>query len=172
MPAPAAETEPLIRLLAPDDDLVALTGMLHRAYAPLAARGLRYTATHQSPEVTARRAASGVCFVAELSGRLIGTITAIPADPACPAPAYREPGIFHFGQYAVAPEHKGRGLGRRLHDIALRLARERGGHAMLLDTAAPAADLIAMYSRWGYIEIGRHRWETTNYESVIMRRAL
>jgi predicted N-acetyltransferase YhbS len=162
----------VIRRLAPGDDLVELTGLLHRAYAPLAARGLRYHATHQSPDVTARRAARGTCLVAEQSGRVVGTITVCAADAASSVAAYREAGVFTFGQYAVDPGHKGLGLGRRLHDAALEIARAAGGHAMMLDTAAPAADLIAMYARWGYVEVGRHRWDVTNYESVLMRRAL
>ncbi|MBC8039676.1 MAG: GNAT family N-acetyltransferase [Opitutaceae bacterium] len=161
-----------LRRLRKDDDLVALTALLHRANRPLAERGRRFSATHQSPDVTARRVARGVCLVAIHEGGFIGTITIMPHDPASPTELYREPGIFHFGQFAVDPEWKGRGLGRRLHDAALEVARAAGGHAMLLDTASPAADLIAMYGRWGYAEVGRRRWEVTNYESVLMRRPL
>lgn len=43
---------------------------------------------------------------------------------------------------------------------------------MALDTAAPAADLVAMYGRWGYAEVARFRWSTVNYESVIMARRI
>jgi GNAT superfamily N-acetyltransferase len=161
-----------VRRLQADDDLVALTALLHRAYRPQAERGLRFSATHQSPDVTARRVARGVCLVATHERGFIGTITIVPHDPASPTELYRKPGIFHFGQFAVDPEWKGRGLGRRLHDAALEVARAAGGHAMLLDTASPATDLIAMYGRWGYTEVGRHRWDVTNYESVLMRRQL
>jgi enterochelin esterase-like enzyme/GNAT superfamily N-acetyltransferase len=161
-----------IRRLSPADSLATLTDLLHQTYAPLAARGLRFSATHQSAEVTAQRIRGGVCLVAEHRGRLIGTITVSPHDPEDAAPAYREPGIFNFGQFAVAPDWKGRGLGRRLHAAAVDLVRALGGHALLLDTAAPATDLIAMYERWGYAEIGRTRWDDTNYESVILRLPL
>ena len=46
---------PAIRRLVPGDDLVALTALLHRACAPLAAAGMRYRASHQSVADTAER---------------------------------------------------------------------------------------------------------------------
>jgi hypothetical protein len=40
------------RELRVTDDVVAITHLLHEAYAPLAAAGMRYVASHQSPEIT------------------------------------------------------------------------------------------------------------------------
>ena len=45
-----------VRPLSPVDSIPELTRLLHRAYARLAAMGLRYMATHQSDEVTRERA--------------------------------------------------------------------------------------------------------------------
>lgn len=45
-----------VRRLLPADSIPDLTHLLHRAYARLAAMGLRYMATHQSDEVTRERA--------------------------------------------------------------------------------------------------------------------
>jgi hypothetical protein len=45
-----------IRRARHDEDWVALTELLHRAYAPLASRGMRYLARHQDADVTRRRA--------------------------------------------------------------------------------------------------------------------
>jgi len=42
----------VIRSLQDSDDVDEITEMLHRAYAGLAAMGLRYLATHQSADVT------------------------------------------------------------------------------------------------------------------------
>ncbi len=158
-----------IRVLAPDDDIVAPTDMLHRAYAPLAARGLRYNATHQSPEVTARRLSRGHSVMAECDGRVVGTISVYPPDPAAKVPLYREPHTYSFGQFAVDPAYKGRGIGRALHAAAVDHALSQGAHFLSLDTAAPAAELIATYERWGYVVVERTSWASTNYESVIMR---
>jgi len=161
-----------IRIFHTTDDLVALTDLLHAAYRPMAERGLHFTATHQTPEVTARRISHGTCFVAELDGRFIGTITVEPARADYSLPLYREPSLFHFKQFGVHPDFKGCGLGRRLHDEMCDYVRRQGGTIMALDTAAPATDLIAMYQRWGYQEVGRVQWEAVNYESVLMTKSL
>src|SRR5215831_11449727 len=49
----------LFRFLAPSDDVEAITKMLHEAYAPLAASGMRFVASHQDADVTRRRMAAG-----------------------------------------------------------------------------------------------------------------
>jgi GNAT superfamily N-acetyltransferase len=159
----------ILRDLRSDDDMQAITDMLHRAYAPLAARGLRYMATHQDADVTRRRLEKGKAIMADIAGRIVGTITVYGQDLASPTPAYREPGTYHFGQFGIEPEFKGKGIGRALHGAALDYARSVGGLFMALDTAAPATDLVAMYERWGYVTVERVSWKSTNYESVIMR---
>ena len=161
-----------IRIFQPGDDLVALTELLHTAYRPLAEMGLYFLATHQAPEVTAQRIAKGTCFVAELEGRFVGTITVLPSRVDNSLPLYREPGLFHFGQFGVHPDFKGRGLGRRLHAAIIEHARTHGGKIMALDTAAPAQHLIEMYVRWGYREAGRTKWPEVNYASVLMTREI
>lgn len=160
----------IIRSFSEDDDLDGLTGLLHRAYAPLAAAGLRYTATYQSAEVTMRRLRTGLPLVAELDGRVIGTVTVYRNNPGSDVPLYRE--AFYFGQFAVDPDFAGRGVGRALHAAAIRHALDQGARRMGLDTAAPAHDLIATYQRWGYVIVDRIQFSTTNYESVIMCRDL
>jgi GNAT superfamily N-acetyltransferase len=162
----------IIRRLKADEDFVALTEMLHRAYAPLAAAGLRFNASYQPPEYTARCLVEGAAFMAELQGRIVGTITVYRPDPKADTAVYREPNTYHFGQLGVDPDYKGNGIGRALHTAAINYATRCGGRFMALDTAAPAADLIATYERWGYVIVDRERWQSTNYESVIMRRPL
>lgn len=161
-----------IRVITPDDDLVALTELLHRAYAPLGARGLRYVATHQTPDVTAKRLFTGHPLAAELDGRIIGTITVHPPNVESRALTYRDPHTLNFGQFAVEPSFGGRGIGRRLHQAALEHAVAQGARFMALDTAEPATDLIATYGRWGYAIVERVQWRSTNYPSVVMRRPL
>ena len=161
-----------IRVFTPEDDGVALTKRLQRAYAPRAARGLRYNATHQTPEVTTRRLFRGHPLVAEVDGAVVGTITVYGPEPESKVALYRDQHTYHFGQFGVEPGTKGRGIGRALHGAAIDYALAQGGRFMGLDTAAPAGDLIAMYLRWGYVVVDRTSWESTNYESVIMCRAL
>ncbi|AMO24354.1 GNAT family N-acetyltransferase [Ramlibacter tataouinensis] len=163
----------MIRALDPSDDLVALTALIHAAYAPQAERGLRYWGTHQTVEDTRTRFAAGHGFVAELNGRFVGTITVRPPQPASPVQIYRDPGTWSIGQYAVHPELKGNGLGRQLHERAVKHARDHGAVTMALDTAQPAVSLIAMYRRWGYEVVGEADWRPhTNYSSVIMSKSI
>jgi GNAT superfamily N-acetyltransferase len=162
-----------IRLLAPDDDLLTLTDIIHAAYARRAADNLRYWATHQMVEDTARRFQSGQGLIAEQDGRVIGTLTVRPPQADSEVLAYRDPGTWSLCQFAVLPELQGQGVGRRLHQAALAYVRTQGGHTTALDTAVPATDLIDIYLRWGYTRIGEVDWRPfTNYVSVVMTRPL
>jgi len=166
-------SEPIVRALRADDDLQALTELIHAAYAPHAARGLRFWGTHQSVDDTAKRLASGEGYIAEIDGQPVGTVTLRRPQPDSPVAAYRDPFAWSLGQFAVAPAHKGRGVGRALHAFALARAASLGAQTMLVDTAAPALELIEMYRRWGYEPCGECDWRPlTNYLSVLMRRSL
>lgn len=157
-----------IRLWREDDDVESMTALLHRAYAALAERGLRFTATHQAPEVTRRRLENGIAYVAEDAGRVVGTATLYRPEERWGVPLYREPGVWHFGQFGVEPEWKGHGIGRALHETLVARAREDGAEKMAMDTAAPAEELIATYRRWGYEVVDRIKFDSVNYESVIL----
>lgn len=170
---PASGVSEPIRLLGPGDDLVRLTELIHAAYAPQAAKGLRYWGTHQSVEDTRRRFESGQGFVAECEGQYAGTITVRPPQPESPVMLYRDPHTWTICQFAVSPAWQGRGLGRALHKAAVAHVSTRGGRAMALDTAEPAHGLIEIYRGWGYEVAGDVDWRPhTNYRSVVMRKAL
>lgn len=162
-----------IRAIHACDNLVALTTLIHAAYATQAARGLRYWGTHQTPDDTRKRFEQGFGFVALMGDQLAGTITVRPPQPDSRVVLYRDPHTWTLGQFAVHPEMKGLGLGRKLHDHAMVIAGSHGASTMALDTAAPAASLIAMYQRWGYELAGEADWRPhTNYVSVVMRKAI
>lgn len=161
-----------IRPLLPSDSLEQLTDLIHRAYSPHLAQGLRFVGTHQTVEVTAERLATGDAFVSTSAGRIVGTVLARQPRPSSSVPLYRDPQTWSISQLAVAPEYKGRGLGRALHDTAVRHAVRRGARIIALDTAAPAARLIRLYKSWGYRIVGRADYRpTTNYESVLMAQS-
>ncbi len=159
-----------IRVLTPADDVVAITEMLHRAYEPLAKKGLNYTATYQSAEVTANRLSKGHPIVAECDGRVVGTLTVYPPNPESSVAVYRQPHTYSIGQFGVDPDFKRKGIGRALHRAALEHAMSQGASFLSLDTAAPAEELIATYLRWGYAIVERTTWSGKSYESVLMRR--
>lgn len=167
-----------IRRLAARDSIDALTDLLHRAYAPLAARGVHFSAATQNRATTQRRAAEGQCFVAERQGRIVGTVTVcgpydLDASPwAAGVPVFRDRDTAHFHQFAVDPALQRQGLGRRLVAECERWARERGYRRMALDTAEPAAELRAMYTRLGYTEVQQVQWAGKDYLSVVMEKPL
>ena len=160
---------PAIRDLAPGDSMKLLTELVHAAYAPHAARGLRYWGTHQTVDDTATRFRSGHGLVAEFNGTYVGTITVRPPQPQSPIALYRDRHTWTVSQFAVAPSFKDRHLGKALHQAAIAHVLRHGGKSMALDTAAPAVALIAMYLSWGYRVVGRHDWQPhTNYVSIVM----
>lgn len=162
-----------IRKVTPEDDLVRLTELIHAAYAPHARLGLRYWGTHQSVEDTAKRFASGTGLVMLEAGEYVGTATLRPPQPDSTVPLYRDLTVWSLCQFCISPAAKGRGYGKKLHAYATELARQAGARTLALDTAQPAAALIAMYESWGYQVVGECNWRPlTNYTSVLMARSL
>ncbi|WP_439598124.1 GNAT family N-acetyltransferase [Falsiroseomonas sp.] len=163
----------VLQKLDPAAPIAELTALLHRAYAPLAARGLRYMATHQSDAVTRERAASGECWVALAEGRIVGTILFKAACRTAGSAWLDRPEVASLGQFAVRPDWQGSGLGARLMDLAERRSAETGAVEIALDTAEPAEPaehLVALYRRRGYRFIEHAQWSHTNYRSVIMSK--
>lgn len=152
------------------DSPAELTELLHRAYARLAAMGLRFWATHQSAEVTEKRIASGECFVAVADGAIRGTILFRDASRTNGSPWYDRPDVASFGQFAVEPALQSNGLGRRLIAYVEDCAAASGAVELALDTAEPALHLVEWYTRLGYRFIERTQWQHTNYCSVILSK--
>jgi len=160
-----------VRKVSSTDDLASLTELIHSAYAPHAASGLRYWATHQSVEDTRIRFSRGLGLVAEVGGEIVGTITVSPPEPASKVPLLAEPNTWSFGQFCVSPKHKGKGYGRQIHDSAVKVAIAHGCKKMALHTAQPAVALIEMYRSWGYELVGTCDWRPhTNFLSVLMAK--
>ena len=149
-----------------------LTEILHSSYRPLAEQGMRYLASHQAPETTLRRLSDGESYLAFLGDELVGTISLRPPRSESRCGWYRSPGVFSFGQFALAPSSQNKGLGSRLLDFVESRAKALGAVELALDTAEQADKLIAMYAKRNYRFIEYVRWDETNYRSVIMSKAL
>jgi GNAT superfamily N-acetyltransferase len=166
-------SQPEVRVLEDGDSLEALTELLHRAYASLAAQGFRYLATHQDADTTRRRIARGECFLLFERARMIGTILLLPPSArASYCTWYDRAEVAVVSQFAVEPELQRQGFGGRLLDFAERRARTLGAAEVAVDTAEGAAHLIRFYSTRGYRHIGYAQWEHTNYRSVILSKRL
>lgn len=149
-----------------------LTDLLHRAYAPLAAQGMKYAATHQPPESTLRRLKQGEAYLLFLQEELIGTVTLYAEQEESSCEYYRRKGVYSFGQFAVSPELQGKGIGSIAMDLIERRALERGAREIALDTAETALHLIKLYEKRGYKIVDSTKWDSVNYRSVIMTKTL
>lgn len=168
-----------IRPLAASDCLTELTGLLHAAYASLAAQGWNFTAVDQNVDVTRERLAGAQGFVAEQDGRLVGTVAVRGPKPVGEAyigdpspPLYTAPGTAILSQLAVHPDCRGLGVGEQLIDAAEGWARAQGFARIALDTAEPAAALRRRYERRGYVTVGGVQWQGKTYASVLMAKPL
>ncbi len=154
------------------DSVPALTELLHRAYAGLAAMGLRFWATHQSVEVTEKRIEQGECFVALADGVICGTIVFRGCARTGGCPWYDRPDVGSFVQFGVEPGLQAKGLGRRLLAHVEQRAIASGVRELALDTAEPAVHLVEWYTRLGYRFIEHAQWQHTNYRSVVLSKTL
>lgn len=161
------------RLLRADDSIEELTELIHRAYASLAAMGLRYLGTWQPPETTRERSEGGECWVGERDGLLVATVTLYEPARAGGAPWYDRADVASFGQLAVEPALQRHGIGSALMDIVERRARECGAAEVACDTAEPATHLIRWYEARDYRIVDRVDWRPgTNYLSVVLSKRL
>lgn len=167
----------VIRPFESADSVEEITELLHLSYRKLADQGMIYNASHQPPSQTLDRLKRGRAFVAvddpfREQPKIIGTITLYGPDPHSYHPYYARPGCVYFGQFAVDPTFQGYGLGKRMYEHVEQVARDMGATEIALDTAEIAHDLIAMYRRWGFEIVDEADWDSTNYKSVIMAKAL
>ena len=65
--------------------------------------------------------------------------------------------IIHLFQMWVAPEHRGRGLGRSLLITAIQWARDRGARAMLLGVTCGDTAAARLYASAGFEPVGEPR---------------
>jgi GNAT superfamily N-acetyltransferase len=161
-----------IRRLDSSDSLEALTGLLHRAFAPLGRRGLNCQSVDQRVETTLERVSRGECLVAVAGGRIVGTLTLHGPDAASPVARYREPSVGSIHQFAVEPGYQGRGVGHALLRAAECRASSAGRLELALDTPQPARHQRAYYGRRGFKEVDTVQLEGRRYRSVVLSKPI
>jgi ribosomal protein S18 acetylase RimI-like enzyme len=161
-----------IRELRPDDSVTAITDLLRAAYAPLAAMGFKYLATHQDEATTRQRLQSGISIVAEMDGSIVGTVTVRAPEAESRCAWYLQPDVWSFGQFAVRTDLQRNGLGEKLMHAIEQRALQHGATELALDTAEGATHLVRWYERLGFRFIQHVSWEEANYISVVMSKRL
>jgi ribosomal protein S18 acetylase RimI-like enzyme len=151
---------------ATDADVPALRRLVNAAYRELADRGLNFTGTYQDEATTRERLRDAEVFLLCDGDELRASIClrVLPADG--------ERLCLYINQLAVHPEHKRRGLGTQLLDLAEARATERGLDTLRLDTAIPAAHLVSLYAARGYVVVDEVQWEGKTYRSYVMEKRL
>jgi GNAT superfamily N-acetyltransferase len=154
------------------DSYEQLTEMLHTAFARLGAMGLNCTCVGQTEAVTRERATAGECFVAEVEGRVVATMTLYGRDSQSTCEHYRDTRVATLRQLAVDPEWQSIGIGQRLLRYAERWAAMHGYDELALDTPYPARHLVKFYRKQGFRFVRVMRFAGKVYDSAIMSKAL
>ena len=163
-----------------DDSISEITSLLHRAYAPQVAMGLKPLAGRQDDGVTTDRIANSECYLTLLRPsragptphRLVGVILLQEIEKAQFPSFFLRPDVAHFAQFAVDPDLQGRGIGKLQLDVVEARARELGSRHLALSMAEPDAALRAFYERRGFVFVEHWQWPYTNYRSCILSKAL
>ena len=132
-------SEILIRPFAPSDQV---------AVRALVLAGLKDhfgeldpTFNHDLDDVAANYIAQGgVVVVAVLDSAIVGTGTMIPV----------EPGVARLVRMSVDGRIRGQGLGKRLVNHLIEIARARGDHRIFVETNDDWTDAIALYRSCGF----------------------
>src|SRR5688572_28092239 len=85
----------------------------------------------------------GAFLVAYIDGRPVG----------CGAVRCNEPGVAEIKRMYVAPEARGRGVGRLVLDELEAVARQLGIRRLVLETGPRQPEALALYRRAGFVEI-------------------
>ena len=104
-----------------------------------------------------RRDAEAELWVAELDGRIVGTVTYCPVGSVWHELAHEGEGEFRM--LAVHPDAQGHGVGSALVETCEDRARAEGMRAMVLCSQASMAAAHRVYERHGYTRAPERDWE-------------
>lgn len=161
-------------LIIPKPDYISwkeITQLLHLGYSERADEGLNYSATHQSIEKTIERVGDGVCLVALLNGKLIGTeaYNLIKRKNLKLKRWYQDEEYYYLHSLTVHPDYKRKGIGLKIRNYIRDEAIKNRVGSMISDTSEDAKWLISWYDRLGHKKVGYLSHSGTNYYSVVMR---
>jgi [ribosomal protein S18]-alanine N-acetyltransferase len=99
------------------------------------------------------------CWVAEVDGRIVGTIVAwLLVDEA------------HIATIATHPDLRRQGIARKLLTYALRYMSKEGAITSFLEVRESNTAAQEMYRRFGYEEVGRRKryYKDMNEDAILM----
>ena len=118
------------------------------------------------------RAARGAVLLAEVDGRVAGTVTCyLPSGAGSPPDWSWWPRTYaYLRALGVDPAHRGLGLGRALSLAVVEAARAAGAEGVALNTVDFMASAIALYESLGFRRVGPDsEWEGLSMLSYTFR---
>lgn len=161
-------------LLSSDDSIAELTRLLNKSYKMLADMGLNYVAATQDENITLKRIGGAYkCYIGIYNNKIAATISLYSPRYSDKSNWYSKDFVAKVGQFAVLPELQKFGIGSKMMDIVEDEAKSiHNVKEISLDTAETAFHLIDFYKKRGYKYIETIRWDTVNYNSVILSKPL
>jgi ribosomal protein S18 acetylase RimI-like enzyme len=142
----------LVRTARPDE--LPAVGLLTRtAYAEADLGSDEYLARVQD---AAGRFASAILLVAEVDGRVVGTVTLAPAGTRFADIA--RPGEYEFRMLAVDPAATGAGVGSALVSACEQRAQDDGADRIVCAVEDKNAPALRLYARMGYQREPERDW--------------
>ena len=109
-------------------------------------------------------------IVAELGGRLVGSVMLFPRSADAYEGAVQEAHWPEVRLLAVAPAARGAGVGAALLQECIRRARSAGAREIGLHTSRSMEAAIRMYERFGFIRVPDHDFQPDGGELVTAYR--
>ncbi|KQQ20024.1 hypothetical protein ASF48_14130 [Rathayibacter sp. Leaf299] len=132
-----------------EDEHAEVSRLRLAAYAHDYALGEEYAADVAD---VARHDREGEVWVAEdPDGRILATVTT--AAPGANLYSLGRPGELDWRLLAVAPEARGRGLGRLLTEFVVMLASERGLERVVMNSGTDMVAAHALYESMGFVRL-------------------
>jgi ribosomal protein S18 acetylase RimI-like enzyme len=159
------EIEEINKKKVPYEDVLDL---IHSSYEERMRQGLYFTCSSMSVDEFKSRTKKSIVLVAvdKDNSRLLGTgsISFLTDKKGI---------LYGYIEYAaVAPEFKRCGVGSKLLEKRLKIARDMGAKYVLSDTAVGAKSSIKYHKKNGFRIILLAHYPTTNYYSYIFRKDL
>lgn len=101
-------------------------------------------------DVAGRVAAGATVLVAEEDGRVLGTVTYVPAGLDSELTEWNDPHAAGIRMLAVAPASQGKGIGRALVEACIALAHADGARRVVLHTTPSMRAAQRLYGTLGF----------------------
>lgn len=145
-----------------------ITDLLHRSYKRNLDAGLNFAAATQSAQVTSNIMNCGKTLVALVDDNLIGTMTVLPHFDDCSNVVYSEECCVSLHMIAIDINWQGNKILEKMILEITKVYSETKN--IMLDTSEKAEGLIRYYELLGFEIVKTHKWENTNYLSVVMNK--